>query len=63
MHSISGGARSNPPKGIIFSLMSDIGMDSDIDIRTFPIPDDSFQSDIFVSDIRITDVNVGYCRH
>jgi hypothetical protein len=41
--------------------MPDIGMDSDVDIGTLPISDDSFQSDRCVTDIRITDVDVR-CR-
>ncbi len=41
---------------VFFSSMSDIGMNSDVDIRTFRYRNDVFQSDIFVSDI-------GYRRH
>jgi hypothetical protein len=40
--------------------MSDIGMNSDVDIGTLLISEWRFQSDIFVSDIGITDVDVGY---
>ncbi len=56
------GMGSNPVWGNIFSSMSDIGMNSDLDIGILPISEhfryrnDVFQSDIFVSDIGITDV-------
>jgi hypothetical protein len=48
-------------RNIFSSSMSDIGINSDVDIGTLLISDDVFQSDIFVSDIGITDVDVG-CR-
>jgi hypothetical protein len=48
---------SNPADVLNIFWISDIGMDSDVDIR---YRNDSFQSDIFSSDIGITDVDVGY---
>jgi hypothetical protein len=38
--------------------MSDIGMDSDVDLGHFRYRNDGFQSDIFVSDIGLPDVDV-----
>jgi hypothetical protein len=66
---------SNPADVINIFWISDIGLDSVVDIGTLPISEwtqlsisepfryrnDSFQSDIFSSDIRITDVDDG-CR-